>query len=62
MNKPGPVRYVKRELPTELPRLFGWKYELECGHVVVRRGTGRTWCYCEQCSVCPARPARPPIT
>ena len=51
--KQGPARRVTCELPRErMPERgdYRWSYELECGHVVERRGPGRTWCYCETCA------------
>lgn len=48
----GPLRNVLREVPQKGPLPRGkhyWVYELECGHVVKRRGTGRTKCVCPHC-------------
>ena len=26
-----------------------WRYELSCGHIIVRRAPGRVGCYCDEC-------------
>jgi hypothetical protein len=51
----GPSRRVVRELDSVSAPVPGykharrWRYELECGHVVSRRETGKTYCYCDVC-------------
>lgn len=54
----GPRVRVRREIGnqrvdrpgTKLGHTYQWRYELVCGHTVVRSRAGRQWCHCKECA------------